>query len=71
MISKEPLCTANQLDCVSKTKVDTSSCWKPCSGFFVTSFTKIGQKKVESYYQISEAYGNYKLVTHSDTMGKT
>ena len=39
---KETLCTSPQdLDCVNKVKVDTSSCLKPCSGLIITTFANL------------------------------
>ena len=68
---KDPLCTSQKLECVSKIEVDTARCMKPCSGLIVTSFTKLDQNKsLESLFPIQENYTSYKKVTHSDTMGK-
>ena len=35
-----PLCTADQLNCVSSIKVDTSECLQQCSGIMITSKTE-------------------------------
>ena len=39
-----PLCLADQLNCVSSIKVDTSGCLQQCTGILVTSYD---QKKIE------------------------
>ena len=41
--TQTPLCSGAQLDCVQNTTVDTSSCLPPCSGLFVTGFSKSEQ----------------------------
>ena len=39
-ISQVPLCSSDNFECVNKVEVNTSNCFKPCSGSYVTSFTK-------------------------------
>ena len=62
---KEPLCSAQKLDCVDKISVDTSSCMKPCSGLIVTSFAKTEENKaIEIFYpEIWRQYNNFKKNT--------
>ena len=62
---KEPLCSAQKLDCVDKISVDTSSCMKPCSGLIVTSFSKsVEYKKLDILYpKIWRQYNNFKTIS--------
>ena len=64
IILQDSICTANQLECVNKLKVDTSSCQKQCSGLLVTGFTKsvLQIKDItegEGLRSVFEAYYNY------------
>ena len=62
---KEPLCSAQKLDCVDKISVDTSSCMKPCSGLIVTSFAKSEKYKDLKllYSNIMTQYDSFKTIT--------
>ena len=62
---KEPLCSAQKLDCVDKISVDTSSCMKPCSGLIVTSlFKSMDYRKLELLYpKVWRQYNNFKTIS--------
>ena len=51
--TETPLCSGAQLSCVQNTPVDTSSCLPPCSGLFVTGFSKSEQG--EDSFQMDRA----------------
>ena len=60
----DPLCSPTELKCVAKVDVDSSGCLKPCSGMFVTSFSKSEQEKnLESLFPNFGAYDLYKKKT--------
>ena len=65
IIYQENLCNSLQeLDCVNKIKVDTSSCLKPCSGLIVTSFYKSKlENDLQTLFPIFGQYKRYKKVT--------
>ena len=65
MIFKEPLCSAQKLECANAISVDTSSCMKPCSGLIVTSFFKSeNYKDVKLLYpKIWRQYNNFKTIS--------
>ena len=59
--TETPLCSGAQLGCVQNTTVDTSSCLPPCSGLFVTGFSK-SEQGTDSFHMdraTLNAYKNY------------
>ena len=59
--TETPLCSGAQLGCVQNTTVDTSSCLPPCSGLFVTGFSK-SEQGTDSFHMdraTLKAYKNY------------
>ena len=58
---KVPVCVSfEQLNCVIKTKVDTSGCLKPCSGLIITTFSKSERdKKWDNVMSIFKDYDKY------------
>ena len=47
-------------------KVDSTSCLPPCSGFFVTSFSKFQpERAIDDVFPEAEAYNKYKKITQS------
>ena len=59
--AETPLCSGAQLDCVQNTTVDTSTCLPPCSGLFVTGFSKSeqGTDSLQLDRATMKAYRNY------------
>ena len=59
------MCSSLQeLECVRKTSVETSSCMKPCSGLIVTSYFKFDVTNgMENLMPIIEDYNNFKTNT--------
>ena len=59
--AETPLCSGAQLDCVQNTTVDTSTCLPPCSGLFVTGFSKSeqGTDSLQLDRATLKAYRNY------------
>ena len=61
---EDPLCSEKDLECAKNITTFTSSCLKPCSGFFITSFTKTDQgRKLEDVFPIFDQYNAYKKIT--------
>ena len=53
-----------QLECVNKTKVDTSGCMKSCSGLIITTFSKNeNNKHWQNLKSVFKKYDNYKKIT--------
>ena len=45
VIFKNSICSSfEELECMNKTRVDTSRCLKPCSGLIITTLAKSEQK---------------------------
>ena len=61
---KEPLCSSMELKCVEQIHVDTSSCLNPCSGLFVTSFSKLEASR-KNFMSAAKRhdYAQYKKIT--------
>ena len=61
---KEPLCSSMELKCVEQIHVDTSSCLNPCSGLFVTSFSKLETSR-KNFMSAAKRhdYAQYKKIT--------
>ena len=65
ILYQENVCTSSEeVACVNKLKVDSSSCLKPCSGLIVTSFYKSKlENNLETLFPIFGEYNQYKKVT--------
>ena len=58
------LLEGNVNECLYNTKIDTSTCFKPCSGLIITSFSKYEQTKdLETLFPIHQDYDKYKKIT--------
>ena len=45
VVFKNSICSSfEELECMNKTRVDTSGCLKPCSGLIITTLAKSEQK---------------------------
>ena len=62
---QEPLCTTKvQLECVNNINVGTNGCLKPCSGLYVTGYTKSAvRNNLEDVLPMYEEYNQYKKAT--------
>ena len=66
LMFKGPLCDAKDLECVTKTKktkVDTSSCLKPCSGLIINTSQFREKKNIEELFPTFGDYNKYKKIT--------
>ena len=62
--NQEPFCNDSGIKCASETKVTTSSCLKPCSGFIINGFSKSDMtKSLENVFPVFESYDDYKKIT--------
>ena len=60
-----PICTAEELDCASKVKINDAECLQQCSGILVTSYdqdeleerSNIGFKNLAEYLSQKDLYG--------------
>ena len=62
LISQEPICTPQQLQCVENVKANVSMCIKSCNGMMITGFTKSELNKYpeENIQKTLIAYEHYK-----------
>ena len=52
------------MKCVEDVKVNSTSCLPPCSGLFVTSFSKFKpEEKLVAVFPEAENYNKYKKIT--------
>ena len=51
VVFKNSICSSFvELECINKTRVDTSRCLKPCSGLIITTLAKSEQKSNWMYF---------------------
>ena len=62
---QDHICSSMEdMKCVNKVKVDTSSCLKPCSGLIITTLAKTeSRRELETLFPDFENYKKYKKVT--------
>ena len=61
-MSKENVCTSNQLSCTKNITVDYSGCYKKCDGMYITSYDRSDMDPSLRLFvsKLSEQYNNYK-----------
>jgi len=66
---QEPLCYKEELRCVNKVNIETSSCRKPCSGLIVTSYSKTTRDNHFENLPYLKDYENFKIITLNPSTG--